>query len=688
MKDMEQKKFRIHGDNIIECERILNFILDNLEVVEKTYSLVSPSVIRFDLKFSYNNIEYNWLIELLPGFNKSGRKRWKYDVFDTLKQNGSILDETPDVIITEIETDTEKILCAIECCSALQAGNQAWQRSGRAYSTALAECPYIYIVDFVKYELDNKTRTRKSLRFPNPLIPYSYISFSAVKNQFVSQVYVKAEEFSNQDDINIQDFDEKNFAEVDFFNYLIKIMLGENTQQEEKSMMYKAKQIVLFLSGKNKTSKNCLTKADWKELIDKNINVIDYSKKNRKFSFKKKVSKKGSYGKTDDFIELVDEYSIGISAKDMPLGIIESSERTNFVNKLIEIYPNAGITLSLADNEKDLLICILKGFKPKGDDNRPDRGLLPLAHMILGNKDIDILTFIYGPIVSENKDLLDKSPEKLAKKNGLWKTFLYLSDFLLLDAPLINKSEKEKTNNISITKFYETNRKKYLVGNTVKKLEFKVFSNIPCEYHEDDVDTGIHFLFAYSLSKYCFECMCNPPGGDWSGISILFNKTKYRWLSLPRESSTINGKRPDHIIEFKTVFEKPLLLIIESKEKLIDLEKKIGNNLINYVKSLMNFVPSVELGNDMKDDWTISKNKLSPDDFIYVSAAAYLKSEKQANDEVFKKSKCDMLIIMNPNEEGWQIELVPNPESNDAITLKKSILENYKITENSNLILK
>ena len=114
-----------------------------------------------------------------------GKLLHSLNIFDTLKANGSFLDETPDAIITKIENDSETILFAVEFCSALQAGNQAWQRSGRAFSTGRAGCPYLYIVDFVKYELDSRTRARKALRFPNPAVPYSYINFTKSTEKFM-----------------------------------------------------------------------------------------------------------------------------------------------------------------------------------------------------------------------------------------------------------------------------------------------------------------------------------------------------------------------------------------------------------------------------------------------------------------------------------------------------------------------
>ena len=173
----ERDTFRIHGDNIVECERIMSVIVNTLKPSAVLTSLVSPSTLSVRLEAEFRGRSVNWRFELLPGFNKNTKRRWESNIFDALKSAGSFFDETPDAIITSINQreKTERILLGIEFCSALQAGNQAWQRSARAFSVGRTGCPYLYIVDFVKYELDSETRARKSLRFPNAAIPYSYV---------------------------------------------------------------------------------------------------------------------------------------------------------------------------------------------------------------------------------------------------------------------------------------------------------------------------------------------------------------------------------------------------------------------------------------------------------------------------------------------------------------------------------
>ena len=61
--------------------------------------------------------------------------------------------------------------------------------------------------------------------------------------------------------------------------------------------------------------------------------------------------------------------------------------------------------------------------------------------------------------------------------------------------------------------------------------------------------------------------MCNPPGGDWSGVTLLDfgSGAEYRWTSLPRVSGK-DGKRPDHVIEFARAAGQPIKVASEAIE--------------------------------------------------------------------------------------------------------------------------
>ncbi len=657
--------FRIHGDNIVECERIARLIQEELNPHTFSTSLISPSTINIEMNFTYLGTEHFWRLELLPGFNKSGRHRWQDNIFRTLKRNGSFLDETPDAIITKVENESETILFAVEFCSALQAGNQAWQRSGRAFSTGRAGCPYLYIVDFVKYELDSRTRARKALRFPNPAVPYSYINFTKNTEIFVAQVYIKSEEFDKSKDRSLVSFDEDDFGENELKEYIIRKMLGIDTDEVEETILRKNMNVVLFLSNGSNPNTN-FTQQQWIDLYNSPLDIIDFANENSTFNFHKTITARGHHGKSEDVLSLIDGVSVGLASRDLPFGIIPANQRPAFARGLKRLYPefNDDTIALIASTNKHLVLCLIKGFKPRGDDNRPDRGLLPLATM-LSATDVEVMTYLYGPVIYNNYVRLLNEPHRLANANGLWKSILALSNYVALDVPILSGPILDACALVNTTTLKNEYSARDDLNNTLTQ---RLFSSVPTEYHEDDVDTGIHFLFSHIMKRYCFEGMCNPPGGDWSGFSVIHNNKEYRWLSLPRVSGDIDGKRPDHIIELFDVFEKPLLLSIESKEKSFDLETDVGSGLKNYIRSLMDYIPNVErdfiptIGN-----WERSDQYLEFSSFETISAAAYLKSTSQRNDIVFEHSNCDMLFILEPRECGWNIEIVTSSRKTEIL---------------------
>lgn len=663
------QSFRIHGDNIVECERIANIIINETQPTHINYCLLSPSTLAIDLEFDYYSHSFSFHLELLPGFNKAGRRRWEKNIFTALKENGSFLDETPDAIVTEVNGQDETILFAIEFCSALQAGNQAWQRSGRAFSTGRTGCPYLYIVDFVKYELDSKTRERKALRFPNPAVPYSYINFSKETGNFVAQVYVRSEEFDKSRDRLLRGFDEDDFAEEELSAYIVKRMCGFDTSPEEESILRKNLNVVMFLAQSSNARTN-FTAAQWQHLYAYSRGILDYSVENTTFNFHKTITAKGHHGHSPEFLDLVDGCSIGLASRDLPFGIIPANKRRMFANGLRRLYPSYDETVinRIGSGRSDMILCLIKGFKPRGDDNRPDRGILPLAAM-LSDVDVEIMTYIYGPVLANNLDSLINAPKRLANSNGLWKSILAISNYVALDVPVLRGRIADAEVLLDTTELNEYyTHMEYNPAGLTKPL----FSSFAQEYHEDDVDTGIHFIFAHLLNKCCFEGMCNPPGGDWSGLSIIYNNYETRWLSLPRVSEEIDGKRPDHVLELFGVFDKPLLLSIESKERSIDLEPNVGSGLINYIRSLMDYMPNVDRPVDPGEGlWQQAEDYVDFDDFEVISAAAYLRSAAQPDSIVFRNSNCDLLFVMEPKPHGWTVEMVPN--TRQAATLKEYV---------------
>lgn len=675
------RTYRIHGDNIVECERIAKVIIDKLNPEEIGTYLISPSTIAIEFRTAFARTLVEWRLELLPGFNKNTKRHWEKNIFSALKEAGSFFDETPDAIISEIdEENNEKILLGIEFCSALQAGNQAWQRSARAFSTGRTGCPYLYIVDFVKYELKNETRERKNLRFPNAAVPYSYVNYSKNTGNFVAQLYVKSEEFDKSIDSSLRNFDEADFGSQELGSYIVKLMLGMSTYFEEQQILQKNMNVVKFLANKTDSDIN-FTETEWQEIYNSTTqDIVDYAIDKDRFGFHKTIASKSHHGKTKEIIKLTDWLSVGLASRDLPFGIIPAEDRQAFAQKFKRIYPNADYAFidEIGCSEKHLIISIFKGFKPHGDDNRPDRGLLPLAAM-LSSSDVDVLSYIYGPIIEKNLRLLDTNPCELANRNGLWRSILALSNFVVLDVPVLANEEYDTE------RFYNTSGIKDYYGNLGMDgtlLPKPVFSNIPINFGEDDVDTGIHYLFSHILREHCFEGMCNPPGGDWSGFSILDGNYEARWVSLPRVSNFVNGKRPDHILQLFGVFEKPLLLSIESKEKSCDLEDDVGTRLVTYIKKLMSYIPSAKrrilptISEWERGDYIVDFNE-----FETISAAAYLKRYAEQKELVFKKN-CEILFVMEPiiteRKIGWEIEIIPSSERSEI--LKEFIINKYNDT--------
>lgn len=672
-------KFRIHGDNIVECEKILNVFKRVINPTKFEYSLKSPAVINYYVEFNFKESDIKCEFDLIPGFNKSRRQRWKKNIFDVLKNNGSFLNETPDAIISKVNDNEseEKILCAVEFCSALQAGNQAWQRSGRAFSTGLSGCDYLYIIDFVKYELNPDTRERISLRFPNPIVPFSYVTFSNNNNIFVTQSYFKSEEFDKTADAYLSTFDENDFSEEDVSNYLIKKLFGFDTKVEQNNIIRKNLNIVYFLSRpqtsnaelKSSKSIKCFSESDWKNINNNKNDIVDYSISKKYFKFSKKISSKSLGGHNKKFLEIVSKYSVGLASPSLPIGIIPKEHRKEFADAISNLYLNSDkkIISKISKNDKNLILCIIKGFKPKGDDNRPDRGILPLVSM-LSSDTCEVMTFIYGPILQKNYNLLIKSPSSLVLSNGLWNSVIGLSNYVLLDSPLINSTKESRAEILIDTNCFKHSSKKSFVG----EMKQEYFSPIPTIYQEDDVDTALHYTFSHLLQKYCFEGMCNPPGGDWSGMSLIDKGTEKRWLSLPRVSG--NGKRPDHIIEFYDVADdgKVTILSIESKERSSDLENQVGLGLKYYISNLMNYVPSVE--KTKNGEWKKSTVKVNSSLFEIISAAAFIKDSSTKIQEIYQNSQCDMLIILSVRSNGWLFEI-------DARTKSALQLKNYIISK-------
>lgn len=589
---MINKHLRIHGDNIIECERSLSLLSAAFRKVPR---LIASSPV--------------WMPQYLLGTMQvdllAGHGRWGIDISDILSANGSILREYADSYITEVNDASETILFALEYCSALPAGNNAWQRNGRALSSALVGIPYLYLAEIGGVELD-ENREVKAPRFPNPVVPFSYLMTSRRLSSFCMPIYTAHPSITEalfQKYSNV-------FGLNDCLQLIAAIVKGEDYSSVANILRQKALNMVKLLAN-DRQHEDTLRGEDWSHLLESEDSVRWLQNNTPNLIWAKKTATKVNVTPTFRrlFAEVLSYNCSTIGAKDLPICIIPQSKRSRFDLFLKRLYPPINITF---DKSKPLAIVWITGFKPRGDDSRPDRGLTPLAKMMLGN-DSQLLAIISGPAKPYTWLEFKESPEILANENGLWQSVLNLCNYVLIDSCTCNEKffyqiELETSPNCEVISFQYTK-------------PFVSFS-------EHDTDTIIHQLFSHKKHLNIFENLCNPPGGDWSGISYFANPSEeYRWTSLPRVSQ-VGGKRPDHVIQIREA-DNDVFLSIESKLKGKDLETNIGLNLKTYLNDLFESLPTAY--RSKQKDWRLftgTKMKLRPYSIISIGAYEYKNVEE------------------------------------------------------------
>lgn len=634
--------FQIHGDNIVECERTLTLIERALgeggkEVGGPQGSVCCPSF-QIQLSGSKNVLQFTFL----PGFG-----RWNRDILDILRKRGAILREAPDAIVTNLSEGKEEPILALEYCGALPAGNQAWQRSGRAYSLARAKVPYVYVAEMGGYELDAK-RARKAARLPNPAVPFSYLSLwtsvaSPVIPVFVSSPGAKADSIAKYEPI---------FGEADLLELIRNLIVGQDTGAIYNALREKALKFVILLASE-RSRDDTLSAEQWRKadraLRDRSglvqFLITDANLPWSKTAYIGKLTKTAR-----KLMGTAADMAMGLTSKNLPMCVISGSRREEFASRVVSLYGRVHKEFAeWLKQPSDLVISWVMGFKPGGEDARPDRGLPPLARMLIGEK-MDLMTVVYGPAPKHHWRLLENDPITLMKQNGLWESILAVSDAVLVDSATRD----------------EAARRGYVRGHwgrPVKPAEEvqAVIEPIPKRIGEHDVDTVMHILFARFGEGRTFEGMCNPPGGDWSGISLLTpdRRIKVRWLSLPRVSGT-DAKRPDHVFEIFDRGETPVILSVESKEQVGSVETKIGGRLNKYMLNLLSATVSIE--REMPaGSWTHSERRMSSREFSLASAVCFIGDGSEELRSTGTRAGVDLVLGLAFQEGGRTCQLCVTP---------------------------
>ena len=650
--NMVHRHFSIHGDNIVECERTLNLIeraLTGRSVSTEgpSGSVTNPSF-RLVMDGGQNTLEFVFF----PGFG-----RWDGDIRQLIRNKGGVIREAPDVIISEVTSGQEYPLLAIEYSGALAAGNQAWQRNGRAYSCGLAHIPYLYVAEIGGFELD-ASRTRKASRLPNPAIPFSYLTFSSWIDTPVLPVYVP--------NPGLDEASRRNFASIMGDHELIDMVrltiLMEDSSNVVATLREKAFEFVQRLASGGRRGRT-LTPLQWRKAYEiirgsNQPSLVTYLLEGGRLEWSKTAYIRSLTETAKTLMRLASRFGIGLTSSNLPMSLISSEHRKVFAQSVAEVYPKLSDDfLDWLQNEGPLTVCWVMGFKPRGDDARPDRGLPPLARMLVG-PNVDMLTVVYGPAKASRWQLLNENPRELARQNGLWESVMATSNAVLVDS---------STDNVTCHGFLQGH---WADAAMPEEVALTGVQAVPQQIGENDVDTAIHTLLARLGGPQVFEGLCNPPGGDWSGVSILVgNQTQeLRWLSLPRVSG-VSSKRPDHVFQFFDLGHGPIVLAVESKDMPGSIEQDIGPRLKKYMIDLLGSPATAEKMTGGSREWRNSRAMIKLDEFRFASAAACIVKGGADLADVNRKSNTDLLFGLRFTDDGkaCEIDLFPSTDIGSQI---------------------
>jgi hypothetical protein len=635
--------FHIHGDNIVECERTLTLITTALsdKIISITGPNGSPVCPSFQLQLKHT--KKNLQLTFYPGF-----RRWNEDILKIIRERGGTLREAADVIITGISLNSEEPLIAIEYCGALPAGNQAWQRNGRAYSFGSARIPYLYVAELGGYELD-KNRKRKAPRMPNPAVPFSYLTYSIEQDTIVLPVFVTspgANEVSKK-------YHADEFAGDELIALTRAIFLDEDPVDSIEILRKKVLSLVKKRAALS-SSGQTLTPQQWQEAynaIQKGRSLVQYLINNVPLPWSKTAYINSLTNTVKKFMDISKNCAIGLTSASLPMCIVPSDNRDSFASQVSALYKNLPANfIKWLTRKEHLVICWVMGFKPLGDDARPDRGLPALTRMLIGHEH-DLLTVVYGPAPKATWAILKKDPVILSKQNGLWEAIFAASDALLIDS-----ATDRVTSHGFLRPYWETASQKNNKSSIFVQPR-------PTQCGENDVDTVLHILLACHAGTDFFEGMCNPPGGDWSGVSLQSpnRSLELRWLSLPRVSGK-DTKRPDHVLQIFGISPLPVILSVESKENSAAIEERIGPRLSAYISNLIASPASIE--RDKRSTlWHHSTTILNPTNFHFASAVAFIPDKKFHIKSIITKTNADLILEFTFEPSGKSCEILFTPTS-------------------------
>lgn len=627
---------RVYGDNILECEKAFEIIYQTLDTYKNIikYNIDSRSIISCPTHI-IETTDYTYKINLFGGYD-----RWSTNIISHLHSLGSLLREGADAIVTEVNSDgTENILYGCEFCGALPAGNNAWQRCGRALQFAEAKIPFFYYLEIGGIELDSK-RQEKAPRFPNPLVPFSYITANYQYQEntifplLLPSPTIKQDNFEKYQSV----FKEQEDLEI------IKSILDNNTTSifSCDKLYQKAFNYIEIICDSRKVDNV------FKDFINpvKEQNsykyLIDLNNK-----FKKKISIPITNGTNNIYTFCKDKgKSMG---GDVPFCLIPNKHVNEFLDLIESQYNKNNKISEFRNNSKPFAVIWIAGFKKDGTDSRPDRGLLPLFKLLFGNE-YNIISIIYGPFKKTIQNNFINDIKSLNNSNGLFNAIFTYSHLLIVD--------NYEYNTLGVQGICKLNSyEDYNIPPIIAPYS-------PCDktprFGEHDVDTALHVLFKNSPSMNLLECMCNPPSGDWSGIKSYdtSNEIFLRWSSLPRAPKGM--KRPDHLCQINDCF-----LVTESKFTMASLEREIGPKLKNFVYNIFSTSPNSFSEDNVHFFYNKDYEMFNKTPCIF-SAIAFSSNNSSELSHLFDKCNVDIIFDITCNAHTTEVKILHRNKTIEA----------------------
>lgn len=171
------------------------------------------------------------------------------------------------------------------------------------------------------------------------------------------------------------------------------LLLNEDITESISILAKKSLKLVDILSAEKKRVTTLKGKA-WTEYLKSN-NRANWILNNSDMVWNKKTSDKvNAPERMKDLLKQSIALRLStIGASDIPICLIPQVRIEEFEDLLRQTYPELDICLP---KDKPLALIWITGYKPTGEDSRPDRGLCPLAKMILKDS-ARMISIVYGP---------------------------------------------------------------------------------------------------------------------------------------------------------------------------------------------------------------------------------------------------------------------------------------------------